>query len=218
MIHSLGYLHRDITPANILIGTDGHILVADLGTAIRPENIDNFNNWAGTLTYISPECTYGNGEPYDHAIDWWSVGVIAFEALTGRSVFGERLENRGPEAVLAAVRQNTFLLSRPKSRSQEEEYAYHLVKCLTESEPGKRLGAKFWREELHDMYGVRTRVLHGRNFGDANAAFPSEVISQPFFQLRGNGSTIAGMDKETILNKRLVPPFNSRHLAYDDAS
>ncbi len=83
--HDHGIVHRDVKPANILIGEDGQVRLVDLGTATAGHvtQITGENEVLGTLAYIAPERLSGDsvGEP---AADVYSLAVVAFEGLTGR--------------------------------------------------------------------------------------------------------------------------------------
>ena len=83
--HEHGVVHRDVKPANILIGEDRRVKLVDLGTATAGHltQITAENEVMGTLAYIAPERLAGEsvGEP---AADVYSLAVLAFEALTGR--------------------------------------------------------------------------------------------------------------------------------------
>ena len=85
--HRHGVIHRDIKPANIIISTDGHPILADFGiakVADRP-GLTMTGATIGTPTYMSPEQC--DAEPLTGASDQYSLGVTAFEMLTGRPPF-----------------------------------------------------------------------------------------------------------------------------------
>lgn len=93
--HAAGVVHRDIKPANILLTDDGVPKVADFGIAKSPESSHTMTGLVvGTLGYLSPERLAGR--PATAADDLYAVGVLAFEALTGRVP--------GPQDNLAALR------------------------------------------------------------------------------------------------------------------
>ena len=79
-LHSYRIIHRDIKPENILLH-DGHIKLCDFGCATKLENNSFKISLVGTLEYISLELC--NEQEYDEKIDIWSVGVLAYELLTG---------------------------------------------------------------------------------------------------------------------------------------
>jgi len=88
-LHAAGKVHRDIKPSNILVTKEGKVKILDFGLMvdINPAGLNESTqqNIIGTIAYMSPE--QGNGEPVSGASDWYSVGVLLFEALTGRRPF-----------------------------------------------------------------------------------------------------------------------------------
>ena len=78
-------IYRDLKPENILIGIDGHIKLTDFGLSKKYNKMDKAFTICGTLQYLAPEILEGKG--YNECVDWWSLGVIMFEMLTGKLPF-----------------------------------------------------------------------------------------------------------------------------------
>jgi eukaryotic-like serine/threonine-protein kinase len=85
--HRQGIVHRDIKPENIMVTRDGVVKVADFGLAraYADAQITEAGTVTGTVQYLSPEQL--QGEPADPRTDLYSLGVVAFELLTGRLPF-----------------------------------------------------------------------------------------------------------------------------------
>ncbi len=86
-VHKRGILHRDIKPSNIIIKEDGSIKLIDFGLAqtLSLENITLAGEVIGTPAYMSPEQI--SGKPIDFRSDIFSLGVVAYELLTGKNPF-----------------------------------------------------------------------------------------------------------------------------------
>jgi hypothetical protein len=106
-MHSRGVMHRDITPANIVIGGDGRPCLVDFALArplaeVRPE-FSHHTQIVGTLAYLAPEQTGRTGRPVDHRADLYALGAVLYELATGAPPFGSGDPLRLVHAQLARV-------------------------------------------------------------------------------------------------------------------
>ena len=91
-MHRAGVMHRDITPANIVISRDGAPCLVDFALAtslaeIRP-GFTPHSEIAGTLAYLAPEQTGRTGRPVDQRADLYALGATLYELATGGPPFG----------------------------------------------------------------------------------------------------------------------------------
>jgi eukaryotic-like serine/threonine-protein kinase len=82
--HERGVVHRDVKPANVLLGEHGDVKLADLGIATATEStqITRTGSLLGTPSYMAPEQL--DGGELTPAVDVYALGTLAFEALSGR--------------------------------------------------------------------------------------------------------------------------------------
>jgi protein kinase A len=86
-LHSLGIVYRDLKPENVLFTSTGHIKIGDLGFAKMLNPGQKTTSFCGTPSYLAPELL--ERKPYDHAVDWWTFGVLIFQLCSGCSPFQE---------------------------------------------------------------------------------------------------------------------------------
>ncbi|RVE50889.1 hypothetical protein evm_004456 [Chilo suppressalis] len=79
-LHNAGVIYRDLKPENILLDAFCHIQLIDFGLSKWLSVGSRTTTLCGTLKYMAPEVL--SREPYGHAVDWWSLGVIACRMLT----------------------------------------------------------------------------------------------------------------------------------------
>ena len=98
--HNHDIIHRDIKPQNIMVQPDGNIKVMDFGIArAKNSHLTTDNSVLGTAHYVSPEQT--QGKPLGPTTDLYSLGIVMYEAATGRVPFD------GDNAVTVAMKQVT---------------------------------------------------------------------------------------------------------------
>ena len=80
-VHRRGFVHRDVSPRNVLVSTDGEVKLSDFGVALAAAS-DAAPGLRGTLAYMAPE--QARGERVDGRADLFSLGMVLAEGLLGR--------------------------------------------------------------------------------------------------------------------------------------
>jgi serine/threonine-protein kinase len=89
--HDRGVIHRDIKPGNLMLSERGQVKIADFGIALATKDVSKklttTGEFVGTPGYLSPEVCLG--KPIDQRSDIFSLGIVMFEMLSGRTPFSD---------------------------------------------------------------------------------------------------------------------------------
>nr|CDJ88720.1 Serine threonine protein kinase-related and Protein kinase domain containing protein [Haemonchus contortus] len=136
-LHQRKVIYRDLKLENILLDEQGHVKLTDFGLSklLVPEELDRANSYCGTIEYMSPEVINRPEGGYSDVVDWWSMGVISFELLTGCSPF--TVDGAANSSKEIAKRIITKKVPFPKNMDPD---ARDFIGALLEKKLEKRLG------------------------------------------------------------------------------
>lgn len=126
----LGVVYRDLKPENILLDAEGHLLLTDFGLSKVATDDATCSSMLGTVEYMAPEVI--KGEKYGKAVDWWSLGALAYDLMTGSPPFRGNNNHKIQQNILKQKLIMPYFLS-PDAKD--------LLNRLLRKEPAKRLGS-----------------------------------------------------------------------------
>jgi serine/threonine-protein kinase Psk1 len=127
---NLGVIYRDLKPENCLLDADGHLLLTDFGLSKVAVDGEDCRSILGTVAYMAPEVV--QGQKYGFAVDWWGLGAIGFDLLTGSPPFSANNDAKILEKIVKTKLSMPYFLSAD---------AKDLLTRLLRKEPNKRLGS-----------------------------------------------------------------------------
>ena len=164
--HAGGIIHRDIKPQNIMIQPDGNIKVMDFGIARAGDaGLSQTATVLGTAHYVSPE--QAQGKELTGASDIYSLGVVLYEATTGKLPFD------GQDAVSVAVKQVNELPAPPSTINPNIDPALEaIIMKAMEKDPERRF------KDTSEMRHILNDYLAGRpvNLGDDISGLKTQVM------------------------------------------
>ena len=134
-LHSRGVVYRDLKPENVMMDMDGHVKLVDFGLSKQgiTNPVSGAHSYCGTPEYLAPEVmTEQAFRSYGTAIDWWSLGALLYEMLTGLPPW----YNRDRKKMFAGIRAGE--LRFPETMPAD---AQSLLRALLCRNPRQRLGA-----------------------------------------------------------------------------
>ena len=137
-LHHAGVVHLDIKPENVMLGSDGRLLLADFGTAMEIHELAKFGAVGvgkpiGTPAYMAPEAVVG---AVSRASDVWSVGMTVQALANGRAPHSEVGKYSALDLFLHVVRLRDY---EPPDGMDEDVHSF--VCACTRHAQGDRLTA-----------------------------------------------------------------------------
>ena len=199
-LHAAGKLHRDIKPSNILVTPEGRVVLLDFGLVLEQDlGQSTEQHVMGTAAYMAPE--QATDEEASAAADWYSVGVILYEALTGQLphegqlvellMAKQAVEPTPPHELVPSAPEDLstlcieLLAQRPEDRPSNEEA---LARLGADCAPGP--GATSGRAALRVQFVGREKEL---------AALQQAYRSEEAVLVHVSGRT--GMGKSALVQR-----------------
>jgi len=162
--HSLGILHRDVKPENIMIGADGVVKLTDFGIAqmIDLQRMTVTGQLLGSPAYMSPE--HVEGEPLDFRTDMFSVGILLYQLVTGELPF----KGRNAHEILKRIADCTYPPARQLNPLVGNELDTIINTALAREKDDRY-------SDIGQMLAALQTYLEGSGMGD-----PREELEQLF--------------------------------------
>lgn len=118
-LHEQGIAYRDLKPENLLLDADGHIKITDFGLSKEGVEGNELHSLCGTPEYLAPEIILkkvsekreDDMQSYGMGVDWWSLGTLIYEMITGLPPFYDKNRRLMYNKILTAPLQRSSLMS-----------------------------------------------------------------------------------------------------------
>ncbi len=208
VIHAAGRLHRDLKPSNVMVRPSGRVVILDFGLVTDVGVSTTGSQVGGTAAYMAPE--QWQGEPATAAGDWYAVGVMLFEALTGVLPFTGRkseilIAKLGADAPLASSFAPdvppaldalcAHLLRRDPAARATDDDIFHALGAYVDRSPGATA-----MYPIPDREGAAPVVGRERHLAAMSGAFATvEQGGTALLHVHGQ----SGAGKSTLLDRFL---------------
>ncbi|CAK9087486.1 cGMP-dependent protein kinase egl-4 (Egg-laying defective protein 4) [Durusdinium trenchii] len=187
-LHGKKILYRDLKPENLLLDEKGNVKLTDMGLA--KVCIGKAFTACGTPDYFAPQLIASTG--HNIAVDWWTLGIFAFELLSGHPPFESSYPMQTYQKIMRGINKVAF---PPKCKGSAED----LIKSLCKSEPSERLPMK--------KGGTRNLKTHPFYKGFDWNAFETMRMPAPY-----QPSVTSKRDLSNFTQAKEMPPS----IAYED--
>lgn len=190
-LHTRGILYRDLKLDNVMIDHDGHVKLADFGLAKEGLQAgQTTHTFCGTPDYIAPEII--QYLPYNASIDWWSLGVMMYEMLTGEPPFDGDTEDD---------LFNSILTKRIRCPRYMKRDTASII-------------AKFLIKNHHERLTQKTDIQNHPYFKGMNWDDVQDRKLKPPFRPKEN--VMSNFDSDYLKEKANITPTNTSDLAKMD--
>lgn len=149
--HDAGVQHRDVKPANVLLGNDGRIILTDFGIAMESgtSSLTKPGELIGSIGYLAPERLRGARPETGPASDLWALGATLYQLVEGQDPFRRN----------TAIETAYAIAADPYEPPRNAGELAPVIEGLLVKDPGQRMDVHEVERRLGDVTGTRTESL-----------------------------------------------------------